>query len=329
MTCCPVFSPSYNHRLGSKLLNYHGLSALNTTLFPEWDSFFTSLLQKSDTVLKIKTPQNVGQRAYSEFDIDIEPARLCARILSVREQIAREMIWDLEAIANMGQSIFNSYWENSKERKDTKQKSKGSNEAGDDEESSPKAFDHPSTFYSTFDPHDDDEVAPSPLRKSNFDLLYNLITQSAIIHLLKSEDGIVVGEDPIENKASQMYLSNFYEDRLVTHFVGSQWYGKADDFIEELMLGSPIMMSRDGGNPEDDEEGNEESKASSRPPLEVEPMRIAEQVLLKRDKLALEWLAIMEAVPSDHTDIRKLQLERLTGVAETAPVKLIVEDEFQ
>jgi hypothetical protein len=44
-------------RLGSKLLNYHGLSALNTTVFPTWDSFFINLLEQPDTVLMISTPK--------------------------------------------------------------------------------------------------------------------------------------------------------------------------------------------------------------------------------------------------------------------------------
>jgi hypothetical protein len=58
-------------------------------------------------------------------------------------------------------------------------------------------------------------------------------------------------------------------------------------------------------------------------------MRIAEQILLKRDKLALEWMEIMAVVPSEHTDIRKLQLDSLTGKVETEPPQIIVEDEFQ
>lgn len=33
-------------RLGSKLLNYHGLSAINITIYPSWDSFFTALLEQ-------------------------------------------------------------------------------------------------------------------------------------------------------------------------------------------------------------------------------------------------------------------------------------------
>lgn len=309
-------------------MNYHGLSALNTTIFPAWDSFFTSLLEQPDTVLKISTPKDVGQRAYSNFDIDIEPARLCTRILSVREQIAREMTGDLKAIANMGQLIFDSYWQNAKDRKNTKQSRAGGSRAGENnEKSSPYGFDRPGTMYINFDPTDDDEFAPSPLRKGNFDLLYNLITQTAVIYLLQCKEGVVVGEDEVQNKASQLFLSRFYLERQITHFIGSQWYGKGDDFIEELIMSSPIMMSRNEGSLESS--GEKDSKVSNMPPLVVEPMRIAEQILLRRDKLALEWMDIMQFAPSEHTDIRKLQLSRLTGVT-VSPAKVItLEDEFQ
>jgi hypothetical protein len=276
------------------------------------------LLDQPDTVLKVSTPKDVGTRVYSEFDIDIEPARLCARILSVREQIAREMTGDLKAIANMGQMIFSSYLQNSIERKNTKPKT-GTNNNG---ESSPYGFDRPSTMYINFDPQDDNELAPSPLRKGNFDLLYNLITQTAIMQLLQCDEGVVVGEDVVQNKANQLFLSKFYLERQITHFIGSQWYGKGDDFIEELILYTPIIMPR---NVEDSDRSS-----GIMPPLVVEPMRIAEQILLRRDKLALEWKDIMEKQPSEHTEIRKLQLNRLTGVTTTPPAKIILfEDEFQ
>ncbi len=306
-------------------MNYHGLSALNTTMFPAWDSFFTSLLEQPDTLLQIQTPKDLGQRAYSNFDIDILPARLCARILSVREQISREMTGDLKAISNMGQIIFNSYWENAKSRKDTKQTKTG-NVRG--RHSSPYGFDRPSAMYINFDPQDDAEFAPSPLRTGNFDLLYNLITQSAVVQLLQGEEGVVVGEDEVQNRCSQKYLSNFYKDRLVTHFVGSQWYGKGDDFIEELILGSPIIMPMNYNATENNDENMVDTEITSAPPLVVEPMRIAEQILLRRDKIALEWMDIMRCTPSEHTSIRKMQLERLTGVA-TSPVLIILKDEFQ
>ena len=264
----------------------------------------------------ISLPKDVGRRLYSEIDIDIEPARLCTRILSVREQIARELTKDLKVIASFGQQIFDSYRHNRKNRIDTKQ----SAGAGDkDEESTVSAFDRPSTFYVNFDPTDEDACAPSPLRKGNFDLLYNLITQEAVIQLV--EDGVVMGEDEAQNKVCSAFLEQYYKDRLESHFVGSQWYGKGDDFIEGLMLSSPLMITRS-------DEGSGD-KATAAQTLEIEPLRIAEQVLIKRDKLALDWMAIMEDIPSDHTDIRKAQLNRLTGVvSEADPVKIIL-DEWQ
>lgn len=310
-------------RLGSKLLNYHGLSALNTTIFPTWDSFFTQLLEQPDSILKISTPKDVGKRVYSEIDIDIEPARLCTRILSVREQIARELTRDLECIANMGQQIFDSYRHHRKNRKDTKQ-SAGSDT---DEESRLFAFDRPSTFYINFDPTDDDAFAPSPLRKGNFDLLYNLITQEAIVQLV--EDGVVLGEDEAQNTACSAFLAQYYKDRLATHFVGSQWYGKGDDFIEGLMLSSPLIISRSSKGSGEEDQKDEDAKATSTPPLEIEPLRIAEQILLKRDKLAIDWMAIMKDTPADHMEIRKAQLTRLTAVTTEEETVKVIFDEFQ
>lgn len=328
MAAADTFRES-DKRIGSKLLNYHGLAALNTTIFPAWDTFFTSLLEQPDTVLKVSTPKDMGQRIYSEFDIDIEPARLCARILSVREQLAKEMTGDLKAIANMGQMIFRSYWKNAKERKNTRHtRTSGARAGGINGESSPYGFDRPGTMYINFDPQDDNELASSPLRKGNFDLLYNLITQTAVIQLLQCNEGVVVGEDELQNISSQSFLSKFYLERQITHFIGSQWYGKGDDFIEELILSSPIIMSRNTDSFESS--GGEDSEAPM-PPLVIEPMRIAEQILLRRDKLALEWKEILQGASSEHTEIRKLQLSRLTGLTTAAfPAKVILfEDEFQ
>ena len=316
-----------NRRLGSKLLNYHGLSAINTTIFPAWDSFFLSLLDQPDTVLKISTPKDLGQRAYSNFDIDIEPARLCARIISVREQIAIEMTGDLKAMANMGQQIVSSYWENAKNRKDTKQTKRSNTRDGDS--SSPYGFDRPSTMFINFDPQDDAAFAPSPLRQGTFDLLYNLITQTAVVQLLQDKNGVLVGEDEVQNICCQIFLLKFYEDRLLTHFVGSQGYGKGDDFIEELMLGSPLLLPRNNEYSKKMDVLESDSDVSNAPPLVVEPLRIAEQILLKRDQIALEWMGIMQRAPSEHTNIRKTQLERLTGVVGTSPVTVVLENEFQ
>lgn len=56
-------------KLGSKLLNYHGLSALNTTVFPTWDSFFINLLDQPDTVLMISTPK--GEKAAYDVNLNV------------------------------------------------------------------------------------------------------------------------------------------------------------------------------------------------------------------------------------------------------------------
>eukprot|EP00804_Cyclotella_cryptica_P019343 CCRYP_006203-RA/>CCRYP_006203-RA protein AED:0.03 eAED:0.03 QI:281/1/1/1/0.4/0.33/6/1869/435 len=311
-------------RLGSKLLNYHGLSAINTTMYPSWDSFFTTLLEQPDTVLLIRTPSDVGQRAYSEFDIDIEPARLCSRILSVREQIARELVADLKVISTMGQQIFDSYWYNVKKREDSNpaKSSGGRGGIGWKDGSSPSGFDRPSLLYMNFDPLIDSDFAPSPLRKGNFDLLYNLITQKAVTELLRA--GVFVGENDVQNEACLRYLDKFYRERVLTHFVGAQFYGKGDDFIEELMLAPPMIMFDDLDDEKGDFGEDSEEEESSR--LQIEPLRIAEQILLKRDKLALEWLEICSAVPSEHMDIRKLQLSRMMGQQND---KAAVTDDFQ
>ncbi|KAL7517271.1 hypothetical protein ACHAWX_002206, partial [Stephanocyclus meneghinianus] len=308
-------------RLGSKLLSYHGLSAINTTIYPSWDSFFTALLEQPDTVLLIRTPSDVGRRAYSEFDIDIEPARLCSRILSVREQIARELAGDLKVISTMGRQIFDSYWYNVR-RREGSDPSRSSGGVGWKDGSSTSGFDRPSLLYMNFDPLIDGDFAPSPLRKGNFDLLYNLITQKAVVELLQS--GVFVGENEVENEACLRYLDKFYRERVVTHFVGAQFYGKGDDFIEELMLSPPITMFEDLENEEGDFGENSEEDASL--PLQIEPLRIAEQILLRRDKLALEWLDVCSAVPSEHMDIRKLQLSRMMGQQTD---KMSVTDDFQ
>jgi hypothetical protein len=77
-------------RLNSRLLQYHGLSAMNTTIFKTWDSYFKLLLQEPPTQIHV-TSNNPLVR---EFVIDISPPSLCSRILSVRSQISNEWVKD-------------------------------------------------------------------------------------------------------------------------------------------------------------------------------------------------------------------------------------------
>jgi hypothetical protein len=244
-------------------------------------------------------------------------------MLSVREQIARELMGDLKAISGMGQQIFDSYNHNLNTKNDEVKCGGKKSGIGYKDGSSPRGFDRPSMLYMNFDPLIDADFAPSPLRVGNFDLLLNLITQSAVVDVLQNglETGVYAGENEKKNEAALRYLEQFYKERVVTHFVGAQFYGKGDDFIEEMML-KPNVTIFDDMDMEDDNSAV----------LEIEPLRIAEQILKRRDKMALEWLEVLEAVPSDHTEIRKQQLARMMGqdgekIAVTDEVLVI--DEFQ
>ena len=49
------------------------------------------------------------------FEIEIDPPRLCSRLLAVRSQIAKEWVKDLDHLAKMETDrVFSSYWDNVK-----------------------------------------------------------------------------------------------------------------------------------------------------------------------------------------------------------------------
>jgi len=81
-----------------KVLKYHGLAMLNVTRFPTWDAYFESLLEQPKALLTIESYHDPTV----SYDLDIDPASLCRRMLSVRTQIASECQHDLEVISTMG-----------------------------------------------------------------------------------------------------------------------------------------------------------------------------------------------------------------------------------
>jgi len=265
-------------KLTSKLLRYHGTDAMNTELFPTWHSYFRELANQPSTTLTISTPINplVPNR---EFEIDIQPPRLCARLLSVREQIASE--WaakDLDVIGNAGLDMFYSYWETVKNGNNGKEGKRQ------------ELFEHGSKLFMDAS---GDTVTASPLRIDNFDLLYNLATQESIHRVL--EQGISVDQDE-DGTASTTFLLDFYLERLDTHFLGDLVRsGKGDDFIEELMHCTPRVIS---------------ATANSEAVI-VNPVTIAEVVLKMREKVATEWKEVAVNISSEHTEIRKILLDQM------------------
>lgn len=99
-------------------------------------------------------------------------------------------------------------------------------------------------------------------------------------------------------RVTNHYLRNFYAQRLVSHFSGNQRYGRADDFLEEL-LGTPpsVVQLADGST------------------SLIDTHNIAELILKEREALAWEWKELARNAPHEHMEIKRLQLNLLMGIA--------------
>jgi hypothetical protein len=283
----------------SKLLAYHGLAALNTTHFPTWDSYFSKLLEQPTEIFIIES-----HSAYvPEYELEIKPASLCARIVSVRDQIAREFTRDLDVIAAMGGHTLDSYWESLKEKRNQISDS-NDDEAGG---STQVKLRRENLFFLELNVNDDSDYAPSPLRKGNFDLLVLLSTQESIHRVLNDphrQNGV--------GKVTNHYLRNFYAQRLVSHFSGAQRYGRADDFLEELLGTAPsVVQLSDGAT------------------TLIDTHSIAELILKEREAVASEWKELARNVPQEHMEIKRLQLNLLMGIANAPAVRQEVTGEFE
>lgn len=271
----------------SKLLTYHGLHAFNTTLFPTWDTFFAQLLEQEPVVLHIES----ASAHIPNYELDINPASLCSRIVSVREQICREFVRDLGVVAQMGGHTLESYWESLRALRE-------SDGVGD----AKVKVQRENLLFLEFSADEDSDYAPSPLRKGNFDLLVLLATQESIHRVLNDasrQSGAV--------KASNAFLRNFYAERLRSHFTGSQRYGRADDFLEELLSEPPRTMQVDDTT------------------SLIDPTRLAELILDAREGVAEEWREICRSAPQKHFEIKRKQLSLLIG----RPSSSEPEGEFQ
>lgn len=150
-------------------------------------------------------------------------------------------------------------------------------------------FERTSLSFLEWDPNEDSEYAPSPLRKGNFDLILLLSTQEAIRRILLHNDDL----------AGVEFIKSFYEERRDEYFSrGSGRYGRAHDFLEELMLSPPSIVL---------EKYSEET-------VLVDPLRLAELVVLEREVICREWSDIAKQSPQEHTEIQKLQLDRMMNM---------------
>jgi hypothetical protein len=276
------------------LLSYHGLGVLNTTIFPTWDSYFEQLLQEDSITYTIES----SRPHVPTYDLDINPASLCSRMVSVREQIAREFVNDLDVIAETSLQTMDLYWTSINNQQQQQQEL-------------PVGLPRPNLLF--LEMSIDEDYTPSPLRKGNFDLLTLLTTQEAIHRILNrissslrpSSDNecpvevVVVGGagSAMIDSISGQYLHTFYTQRIGTHFTGSNFYNRAEDFLDELVQTLPSIVQV-----QDEDCGI------------VDPVRIVQCILIERERVASDWLELALDVPQSHTSIKRWQLNKLMGI---------------
>ena len=252
----------------------------------------------------------ITDQRFVEFTIDIDPPSLVSRILSVREQVAREFHKDLDTVMKANENIMSSY---ASKQVDSRQKSKkddaesrntderhldepGRKESstGDDNKT-PKykeslVFDRDAmtTFTNSIAMSDSNS---SPFRAGNFDLLVLLATQESIHRVLRSY------QQDLEREVSFHWFRGYYSSKTVTYFDGDQSYGRADDFLEELLLTSPMFIE----------------VADVKKMGLVDPLRIAEDVIQTRAEVIKDWREILVNIPQEHTALRMAALDRQMG----------------
>lgn len=220
-----------------------------------------------------------------EFPIEIDPVSLTQRILSVRGQISSEFVQDLDIVISANEQILDSYFENIK---------RDNNPSSSPEELA-SSFDR-TTSAILSSKMESQVVASSPFRKGNFDLLYNLCTQASVHELLRE-----LQDTGSSKEVSYCFLKEFYVDRVEEFFDGDQPYGRADDFIEELLLTPPAV--KDMGL----------SRRGNSIVGLIDPLALAEQIISRRSQVASDWKQSMHQTASDHMLIQRALLDKIMG----------------
>eukprot|EP00534_Pseudo-nitzschia_fraudulenta_P015684 CAMPEP_0201248846 /NCGR_PEP_ID=MMETSP0852-20130820/57979_1 /ASSEMBLY_ACC=CAM_ASM_000632 /TAXON_ID=183588 /ORGANISM="Pseudo-nitzschia fraudulenta, Strain WWA7" /LENGTH=392 /DNA_ID=CAMNT_0047547749 /DNA_START=126 /DNA_END=1307 /DNA_ORIENTATION=- len=282
--------------LGTKnLLAYHGTGASFVTGF-SWDVPLLEILdQPKDVMIVSAKRRGRGHGGWSknnpylkdryvEFKITIDPISLTDRILAVREQLASEWAIDLEILGRANQQILDSYFQLAKNDRQIQNQDFATAPTIAFERTAVNAINNQTAFGAT----------GSPFRKGSFDLLYNLCTQASIHRLLYllREQG---------DYSNLEWIHDFYLDRLVDYFDGDLPYGRADDFVEELLLSSPSII--DGGD----------GKVSL-----TDPFGLSEKIIEIRNDIFSEWIIAMNQVPIAHqSGVRKNLLSKQIGADST------------
>ena len=126
-------------------------------------------------------------------------------------------------------------------------------------------------------------TASSPFRRTNFDLLYTLCTQAAIHRLLREYT-----RNQQQHEIAFVFLQSFYTDRAVDFFDGDLPFGRADEFLDELLQTPPALLTTGL----------------------VDPLGTAESIIRMRNQVATEWKEYMSDVPNAHLRVRQAILSK-------------------
>ena len=278
------------------LLDFHGTGAAFIEKFGgTWDAALIEMSQRpSDRIIISAKRRGRGHGGWSknnpylqerwvEMPIDIHPSNLCNRILSVREQIAKEWLQDLDALLMANDQILDSYF--SKVRALRQADQGGQGEAVG---SMGVAFDR-TAFNLVNDKSRFATTASSPFRRASFDLLYTLCTQAAIHRLLREYIANNQEED-----IGFVFLKRFYTERAADFFDGYLPFGRADEFIDELLQTPPSLLTAEDG----------------RTTGLIDPLGTAENIIRMRNKIASDWKESMRQVPDAHIQVKQAVLSK-------------------
>lgn len=90
---------------------------------------------------------------------------------------------------------------------------------------------------------------------------------------------------------SFVFLRDYYTGRVEEYFDGELEYGRADDFIDELLQISPSVVSTGDGVTG-----------------LVDPVGAAESIIKMRNEVASEWKSLMYDVPKSHVGVQQALL---------------------
>lgn len=239
------------------------------------------------------------EERWVEYPIDIHPASLVQRILSVRGQISNEFIQDLDIVISTNNQILNSYFEHVKSNQLNLPSASSAEQRLQQQQQSPQelasSFERITANVLSSN-MESSVVESSPFRKGNFDLLYNLCTQASIHELLRE-----LQDAGSHREVSFTWLRDFYTTRVEEFFDGDLPYGRADDFIEEMLLTAPSV--RDLGV-------NRQGKAVIGL---IDPLGLAEEIIARRTVIADKWKTMMSETTSDHLKLQKVLMDVMMG----------------